>query len=205
MTGIERDVKELRSKISKLVITRELYQQDFKSQTKQASVAHQLSADTVQALEILQVVAKQTQENIEKHISSIVSIALASIFDEPYKFRLIYEIKRGKTEAKLVLERDGEFTDPMYGAGGGVVDVAAFALRIALHMLSSTRKVIILDEPFRFLSKDLQPKAGAMLKELSSKLGLQVIMVTHNEEFIEAADRVFEVSKTGNTSKVEMT
>ena len=32
-----------------------------------------------------------------------------------------------------------------------------------------------------------------MLKEISEKLGLQIIMVTHSEELIEAADKVFTI------------
>ena len=45
----------------------------------------------------------------------------------------------------------------------------------------------------RFLSRDLHHKATEMLKEISEKLGLQIIMVTHSEELIEAADKVFTI------------
>ena len=43
------------------------------------------------------------------------------------------------------------------------------------------------------LSRDLHHKAAEMLKEISEKLGLQIIMVTHSEELIEAADKVFTI------------
>ena len=152
---------------------------------------------------IIQTVAKDTQTNLEEHISNVCSIALESIFDDPYEFKLMYEIKRNRTEAKLTLIKDGEEIEPMYGAGGGVVDVVAFALRIALLLLSNNSKVIVLDEPFRFLSKDLQPKAGIMLSQLSENLGIQFIMVTHNEAFVEQADTVIEVSQGKGVSRVD--
>jgi len=63
--------------------------------------------------------------------------------------------------------------------------------------------VIVLDEPFRFLSKDLQPKAGIMLSQLSENLGIQFIMVTHNEAFVEQADTVIEVSQGKGVSRVD--
>jgi DNA repair exonuclease SbcCD ATPase subunit len=66
--------------------------------------------------------------------------------------------------------------------------------------------VIILDEPFRFLSKDLYPKAGEILKRLSEHLKLQILMVTHNEDIIESSHRVFTVTQDRKTgvSKVEV-
>jgi DNA repair exonuclease SbcCD ATPase subunit len=55
--------------------------------------------------------------------------------------------------------------------------------------------LIILDEPFKFISRDLQERAGEILKTLSKKMNLQILMVTHIPEFIEVADKVFEVKK----------
>jgi DNA repair exonuclease SbcCD ATPase subunit len=92
----------------------------------------------------------------------------------------------------------------MDAAGGGAVDVAAFALRVASWSMQRprTRPVIILDEPMRFLSPDLQPKASDMLQELSQKLGLQFIIVTHEEELTQQVDKVFEVLKKGGVTNV---
>jgi DNA repair exonuclease SbcCD ATPase subunit len=52
-----------------------------------------------------------------------------------------------------------------------------------------------LDEPFKNLSKDLQSKAGEILKLLSQKLGIQIIMITHEQELMEIADKTFEIQK----------
>ena len=72
----------------------------------------------------------------------------------------------------------------MTAAGGGVVDVAAFALRLSCYLIMSPRPepVIILDEPFRFVSKEYQGQVAELLEELSAKLGLQFVIVTHEEE-----------------------
>jgi len=145
---------------------------------------------------IIQNVAKKTQAQLEFHISDIVSMALDTIFDNPYKFKIEFVLKRNKTECELLFEKDREKINPLSASGGGVVDIASFALRIALWTLQrpQSRNTIILDESFKFVSKDLLPRVGLLLRKLSQKLNLQIILVTHLSELIEEADKVFQVS-----------
>jgi DNA repair exonuclease SbcCD ATPase subunit len=161
-----------------------------------------------EAQEIIQRVAKDTQNNFVCRIADVVSMALDAVFgSDAYEFSLEFVQKRGKTEVEIAFVRDGSKIDPLSASGGGAVDVASFALRVAVWSLlkNSGRPVldtIILDEPFRFLSRDLQPLAGAMLKTLSKKMGLQFVMVTHNQDLIDCADAVFEVTNKNGESHV---
>lgn len=153
----------------------------------------------------IQKVAKETQEHLRFEVEDIVNLALETCFPGEYEFRLDFNIARGKTEARLVflLQKTGREVDPMNASGGGVVDLTAFALRIACYALErGIDNVIILDEPFRFISRDLQSRAGEILRMLSTKLGVQVIMVTHIAEMIDVADRVFEVRKNADGRSV---
>jgi DNA repair exonuclease SbcCD ATPase subunit len=154
----------------------------------------------------IQSVAQETQSQLRIHISSIVSMALDSIFEEPYKFDINFVIKRGQTEASIKFKKDGNEIDPMSASGGGPVDIAAFALRIALWNISKPKpnNTIILDEPLKFLSKDLRPRAGLLFKELSKSLGIQFIIVTHDPELIEIADKIFKVRQVNGVSKVSI-
>lgn len=157
------------------------------------------------ARSILQLVARETQEQLEYRVSELVSLALSSVFEEPYKLKLQFVVRRGKTECDILFERDGKGIDPLFSSGGGAVDVAAFALRVALWNLSRprTRNVLILDEPFRFLSRDLQRRASMMLKRLSAGLGLQIIMSSHSPDLIDGADQVFETAIEKGVTIVE--
>lgn len=146
----------------------------------------------------LQKVAQSTQEKLKFQIEDIVNLALEAVFPNEYEFQILFNISRGKTEAELVFmdKRTGKQIDPTEASGGGVVDVVCFALRIACYALhQNTDNVIILDEPMKFVSKDLISRTGDILKILSEKLNLQIIMVTHIPEFIDIADRVFTVKK----------
>ena len=146
----------------------------------------------------LQKVAQETQEHLKFKIEDIVNLALETCFPNEYTFQLNFNISRGKTEAELVFlsQSSDRPIDPMNASGGGVVDIACFALRIASYVLEQgIDNVIVLDEPMKFVSKDLLDSAGEILKVLSTKLGLQIIMVTHENKFIDIADKVFEVKK----------
>ena len=134
-----------------------------------------LARDTAQA------VGQAVQESAHAQISAVVSRCLAAVFDDPYEFQVRFEQKRGRTEAQLLFLRNGEALDPLSAAGGGAVDVAAFALRVAAISLTQPkcRRVLIMDEPFRFLSKAYQTKVQGMLKALARDMDFQFIYVTH--------------------------
>ena len=160
-----------------------------------------------QAREVIREVALKTQEKLQFHISDITSLALEAVFHEPYKLEVEFVQRRNKTECDLYFVRHGEKMDPLSASGGGAVDVAAFALRIASWSMARprTRNVIILDEPLRFLSADLQERASAMIKEVSKKLGIQFILVTHESILASYADRIFETSIQKGKTKIQMT
>jgi DNA repair exonuclease SbcCD ATPase subunit len=60
-----------------------------------------------------------------------------------------------------------------------------------------------MDEPLRFLSEDLQEKASLMIKELSKKLKLQFIIITHEPTLATYADKEFRVTIKNGISNVK--
>jgi len=158
-----------------------------------------------QALEILKTVGLSTQQQLQYHISDITSLALEAVFKNAYELRLEFVERRNKTECDIYFVREETKIDPISESGGGAIDVASFALRIASWRMNhpKNRNVIILDEPMRFLSSDLQEKASQMIKEISDKLGIQFIIITHEPELCIYADKTFNVSIKKGISKVE--
>lgn len=147
-----------------------------------------LEQDTAQAQKVVQTVAQMVQEQAHDKISKIVSRCLGTVFDDPYDFKIIFEQKRGKTEARPVFYRNGEEVDPRDGAGGGVLDVAALGLQVGCLLLCNPprRRLLVLDEPFKHLSRDdyddgvdYASRIKKLLEALSQDLGIQFIIVTH--------------------------
>lgn len=133
--------------------------------------------------EATRTLAREVQSNVHKRVALLVTRCLQSVFlDDAYEFVITFVEKRGKTEAECKFVRGGLEVDPLTASGGGVVDVAAFALRIVALTLAmpSPRKTLILDEPFRFVSKDYRDSVRALVQALSEELGVQFIIVTHD-------------------------
>jgi len=163
-----------------------------------------------EAQTFIQMVAKDTQEQLKFNIIDLVQLALDTCFPDIYTFDIDFKIKYGRTEAQLLFFKNGIEIDPMTGSGGGFIDLAAFALRISAWSLGHTDNVLILDEPLKWLQpKELQMRGFEIIKRLSKKLNLQFIISSNsvnNDEIISIADKIFEVSQnkaTGISKVVE--
>ena len=157
-----------------------------------------------QAQIIIHKVAKETQDQLEFHISSLVSLALASVFSNPYEFSVEFVTRRNAIECDLSFLRKNQKRDP-FGGGGGTVDVASFGLRTSLWSLQKNRPVLILDEPFRNVndpSRKLHNKLAEMVKMISDRLGIQIIIVSLHPELAAIGDKVFNVGITDEISHV---
>lgn len=159
-----------------------------KARIKEEKAALQKAKDTVefvqQAQQILQVIAQEVQTKAHERIAKIVTRCLKAVFQQDaYEFKIVFERKRGRTDARLSLVRDGIEYDPN-SVGGGVVDVASFALRLTCLVIAQPpkRRLVVLDEPFKFLSRNYAERVQEMLEDLSEELDMQFIMVTHDPQ-----------------------
>jgi len=200
-------LKQIQSAVACKVGERDMLGKQLKESKRTVVSLRHEKENIEKATEIIQTVAQLTQKQLEYHISEVVTLALEAVFPRPYKFVVNFVLRRNRTEADLLLEDEaGNQVNPMDATGGGVVDVAAFALRVAIWTLSKhkLRNTLIMDEPFRFISTDLQPRAGEMLKEISKKLGIQMIIISHEEELLDAADKVFRVTNRKGKSVISL-
>lgn len=145
----------------------------------QTTQARHLSCQ--QAQDALQQLAQSVQTSVHKRLAGTVSSCLSAVFEDPYAMEISFERKRGRTEAVLKFSRRGLEVDPLTATGGGMVDVAAFALRVACIMMHQPRlsRLIVLDEPFKFVSAEYHEHIRSMLEQLSKDLKIQIVMVTH--------------------------
>jgi len=154
------------------------------------------------AAAFIQKVATDTQNQVTVQTIDIVQSVLDTMFPGVYKFKMEITTKNNKNSVAFHLSKDGTLLNPAKNVGGGVADTVSFALRLAVWKLSGTDNTMLLDEPFKFLSKGLRPEMSLLLRTLSERLKLQIIMVTHDTELIDAAHRVFSVKQKQRRSIV---
>lgn len=140
-----------------------------------------------EAVEIAQAVAEEIQKQAHDQIANVVTRCLSTVFETDYGFTIEFEKIRNNTEAKVILTKGGqEIVDPLNSDSGGVIDVAAFALRVACLVMHKPklRQLLILDEPFKFVSEEYRENVRVMLDELAEDFEIQIIMVTHITELV---------------------
>lgn len=197
-------IQQIRNKFERKKGEKLKVEQDISTLENEIKVKNRELRLHEQALTIVIQVGKKTQEQISFHISDITSLALSSIFPDPYTLQVEFVQRHNKSECDLYFVRDGNRVNPLKASGGGAVDIASFALRIASWSMQTprSRSTIVLDEPFRFVSKNYQEQASTMLKEISKKLGIQFIVITHNDILTSFADKVFETSIKKGVTKI---
>lgn len=146
----------------------------------------------------------KAQESIEK----LVTEGLQTIFDDTLSFHILQKVsgKNATVEFKVrtaLPDNRVVETDVLDARGGGLAAVIGFLLRVVVMLLEQDgqkEKILILDETFAHVSEDYLAPLGEFLKELKNETGVQIILVTHQQEFTDHADKVYRFSiKDGKT------
>jgi hypothetical protein len=131
-------------------------------------------------------------EGVLTQVGQLVN-ALLQIVDPNLKFSV--EVNTETTTCTLKIEKDGVVFDPKFELGGGIVDLVAAGLRLGLWSLGSRTPLLVLDEPFRFLSRNYKPLVGELLKEIVEQLpNVHILMVTHDPDLIPPTARIYDFS-----------
>ena len=197
------DFLEIEEKLNTLKVKKNSVKELIDMRTRRQEEIETEMEVLLKSLTLSQEVAKEVQSKLSVKIDGIVNLGLATCFGDEYTFKLEYVPARGKTEVRFNLyDKSGDVVDPMNQNGGGLLDLLTFCLRIAVYNITNVSNTIILDEPFKFVSKGLRDKTAELLHTLSERLDLQIIEVTHVEEMVEHSDKQFLVKKINGISSV---
>lgn len=180
---------------------------------EEAERQRKLYADTVA---FLQAVLKSGQTTIQNVFNDLGSAAISKIFSsgpsDEKKLNFAFETRNRSLCVDIQLiepwspdgsdeKAEDKASDISKNSGGGLRDVASFALRMAMLELQSGRGMdgpVFLDEIFNCISVNNIHAAGEFLKELSKRTDRQILLVTHQPVLLGYADRVFVASPGPN-------
>ena len=185
MTQPNSSLTQRRQQLNKLLAQQDHLQKQQEQEQALLAEAKEQVENILAAQQLVQLVAQDIQQRAHQQIATLVTHCLKAVFGEgAYVFKIDFRRERGKTSAHLLLVREGLEIDALDAAGGGVVDVVSFGLRLATLLLArpKRRQLLVLDESFKMLSREYIPKVRDLLLALSQDLGVQIIMVTHNED-----------------------
>jgi DNA repair exonuclease SbcCD ATPase subunit len=191
------DINAAERRIVQIQTHRQLLQKQITFATAEAQKEEQDLDEWALIREVLNSVTQQIQESVKQKMEKFVTRAIAAIYDtREITFHFDFEEKANKMTCRAYFMEDAQEMDPKDDAMGGLLDVASFALRLILFALQPQRKrrTIVLDEPFKNLGGgEYGEAAAAMVQRISHELGVQFIIITHDEEFVAVADAAWEV------------
>ena len=196
------NIPELRKKLNKFRTLEAKCKEELKKAEDTVETLRTKKSNFEKGREIIQEVARQTQQNLQFHISAIVSNAIKSVDPDWPDYEIEFVTRRNRTECDIFFVEGEAKQHPLDSSGGGAKDIASFAQRVAYWTLNKNRPTLILDEPFRNVSPDRQDRVSEMVKDVCNRLGIQIIMVSHADDINISADKTFLVKKTNNSSDV---
>lgn len=166
-------------------------------------------AETVSALEgevallgltdaALVALLQQTSAANLKAIEELVTSGLQAIFDDlALSFHFEVDQARGQQTLIPVLASHGEVTGPILDShGGGPAQVVALLLRLLTVHRLGLFPLVVLDEALNMVSDQYISNCATFLKGLCTRLGLDILLVTHKEAFAAEATRAYRISST---------
>jgi DNA repair exonuclease SbcCD ATPase subunit len=157
---------------------------------------------------LLNSIGEEKQFAAQEAIEQLVTRGLQTIFGEDLSFHIVQDVKARRAEVSFVIRTHLENgrvveTDVMDARGGGMSAVVGFLLRLVVMLLRDDPEkdnILVLDETFAHVSEEYLPALNEFLRKIVDKTGVQIIMVTHQPEFTELADKVYRLSsKDGKT------
>lgn len=142
-------------------------------------------------------------ETAMREVERIASRIFEELTDGKYGgVRLKRVTERGKEKLKLSVLYRGEERDVSFLSGGELISLAiAFRLALTIFLVRGKIPLLILDEPTPFLDEERRRKLVEIIDGYLRRIP-QVIIVTHDDELKEAADRIIRVDFSGGASRV---
>ena len=178
--------------------------------TQQVSELQETLEELDRVTILLNSLGEERQLAAQASIEELVTRGLQMIFDESLSFHIVQSV-RGKTAVvefmvRTTLGASVVETSVMDARGGGLAAVIGFLLRLVVMLMGQDPRdanLLVLDETFAHVSSEYLEPLGQFLREVVDRTGVQIVMVTHQPEFAEYADRVYNFSTEGGKTVVK--
>ena len=140
-------------------------------------------------------------------VERLLTEGLQAVFDDQdLKVEAKVEVQRGKVSVDLVTKQvqpDGTVIEGVSSDafGGAVTTVESILLRIIVVMRRGLRLLLLLDEALPAFDSNYAANMGRFLNTLAEKLGLDLLLVTHNPALVDAAGRAYRIVKKDGEAK----
>lgn len=158
---------------------------------------------------LLNSLSEERQTAAQATIEELVTRGLQTIFDPSLSFIIVQGVKGNAASVEFLIRKaigDAVIETPVLEAqGGGLSATVGFLLRVVVLLLrgeAAEGQLLVLDETFAHVSDDYVPRVAAFLREVVDRTGIRIVMVTHQQDFTEFADKVYRFSQKDGITQV---
>lgn len=124
-------------------------------------------------------------------MAGLITYGLRTVFDDQ-DITFVPEMTKKNDKLHIALNTITKGINCEYGSfGGSVAVIESFLLRVLCMLKMKMARLILLDETFVPVGKVYIPNTSQLITELSAKLGMDVLLVTHQEGFQERAAHIY--------------
>ncbi len=182
ISGIENVIKEREIRLKDLEKTLHTVEKEKREIEKLEKI--------IRELKIFEKALTEVQSQLRKEFVTSVNHTMNKLWSTLYPYRDFEGIRLNIEEGDYVLQlfsRSGGWTNVEGFVSGGERSIACLALRIALALvLAPQLRIVFLDEPSHNLDSKSLSELAVTLRERVGEFLDQVILITHQEELIDA-------------------
>lgn len=158
-----------------------------------------------EALAFLETIANERRLELRSGVEGLLTEAVQTVYNTDYGIELTYDTKNNRSYLEVLIthKTDGGLVRrPMRGHGGGMADTVSIPLRLLVILgAKGIDRVCFLDEAYKHLPSERVDAVGQFLRDVSERLGVQIIMATHHKSLKEYADKTFEIGHEEETDE----
>lgn len=143
-------------------------------------------------------------------VESLLTEGLSAVFaDQQITVRSEVGTSRGKVSVDLITSQkqpDGTISEgsTIDAFGGAVTTVQSVLLRLIVVMRRGLRPVLLLDESLPAFDANYVDNMGKFLRLLCERMGVDILLVTHNPALVEASHRAYRIRRTPKGAKFDL-
>lgn len=203
----EQSLKTLETNVIIAKQNEAMLKKDIASIKGKMSSLETMNQNLEKVIVILTQAATTSRDNARAHFEKIITDALQFVSQsKDYEFVIKELTGRAKASYEFYIKSTVNGIEciqkPEDANGGGFVDIISVAAKYAYLEIFNDPKImsgtLLYDEPGKMISEQMSVKFAEYIKFLGNHYGRQTIMVTHNDNLSNVADKTFVVRKDRN-------
>lgn len=147
---------------------------------------------------IIDDIISKFSDSLLRRLEELLTIGLKKIFfDRNYSIQIRVVDKRNTKCVELLLNDNGNLIPVRNAnvAGGVLVVIAAIIQVFYIINIPTVGKYLFLDEQFSQVSQQYVGTFMGFIKTLCNETGLSIVLITHDNKFIQYGDRIYIADK----------